>query len=111
MLNCLVVTNMRRKIFVIALFVLAFVTAFAQSDEYGIPQIRNFGPADYRQESQNFCVVQDKNSLMYFGNTNGVMEYDGEHWPIGKVPGRPKLAVNDNNEIYYGGYHTFGRIM
>lgn len=111
MLNCLVVTNMRRKIFVIALFVLAFVTAFAQSDEYGIPQIKNFGPADYRQESQNFCVVQDKNSLMYFGNTNGVMEYDGEHWPIVKVPGRPKLAVNDNNEIYYGGYNTFGRII
>lgn len=111
MLNCLVVTNMRRKIFVIALFVLAFATAFAQSDEYGIPQIKNFGPADYRQESQNFCVVQDKNSLMYFGNTNGVMEYDGEHWPIVKVPGRPKLAVNDNNEIYYGGYNTFGRII
>ncbi|MBO7572890.1 MAG: HD domain-containing protein [Bacteroidales bacterium] len=102
---------MRRKFFVIVFFVLAFVTAFAQSDEYGIPQIKNFGPADYRQESQNFCVVQDKNSLMYFGNTNGVMEYDGEHWTIVKVPGRPKIAVNENNDIFYGGYNTFGKVV
>ena len=111
MLNCQVVTDMKHKLFLFLILFFSVAVAFSQSDEYGIPQIRNFTPADYRQESQNFSVVQDKNSIMYFGNTNGVMEYDGEHWSIVKVPGRPKLAVSDDNVIYYGGYNTVGRIM
>ena len=90
---------------------LVAVTASSQYNECGIPQIKNFSPADYRQESQNFSVVQDKNSLMYFGNANGIMEYDNEKWDIVKIPGRPKLAVSENNEVYFGGYNTFGRLQ
>ena len=101
---------MVKKLFVIAFLLLPFASVFAQNAGYGIPQIRNFGTADYRQESQNFSVVQDKNSLMYFGNTNGIMEYDNEKWTIVKVPGRPKLAVNDKNEIFFGAYNMFGKV-
>jgi class 3 adenylate cyclase/predicted metal-dependent HD superfamily phosphohydrolase len=113
MLNCQAVINMNMKrTFILFLtFVLFVASAFSQSEECGVPQIRNFSPADYRQESQNFCVVQDKNSLMYFGNTNGIMEYDGEHWSIVKVPGRPKMAVGSDNTIYYGCYNSVGRVM
>ena len=95
-------------IFIICLLV--SMPAFSQGLEVGVPQIKNFGPADYRQESQNFSVLQDKNSLMYFGNANGIMEYDNERWSIVKISGRPKLAVNSNNEIFFGGYNSIGRL-
>ena len=111
MWNCKVVIDMKQIILLLSFALLAVLSAFAQYNECGIPQIKNFGPADYRQESQNFCVVQDKNSLMYFGNTNGIMEFDNEKWDIVKVPGRPEMAVSDNNEIYFGGYNTFGRLL
>ena len=110
MLNCQAVTDMKQKL-LLFIFMLVAVVAFSQYNECGIPQIKNFSPADYRQESQNFSVVQDKNSLMYFGNANGIMEYDNEKWDIVKIPGRPKLAVSENNEVYFGGYNTFGRLQ
>jgi len=102
---------MKYRILFLLFLVLDFSLVFSQVSEYGVPQIKNFGPADYRQESQNFCVVQDQNSLMYFGNTNGIMEYDNEKWTIVKVPGRPKLSVSRNNEVYYGGYNSFGKVQ
>ena len=111
MLNCQAVIDMKEKILLFLILFLSVVSAFSQYDECGIPQIRNFSPADYRQESQNFCVVQDQNSLMYFGNTNGIMEYDGEHWSIVKVPGRSKLAVGSDNTIYYGCYNSVGKVQ
>ena len=111
MLNCQAVIDMKKILLLFLVLMLFALPTFAQNSEYGVPQIRNFGPADYRQESQNFCVVQDKNSLMYFGNTNGIMEYDGEHWSIVKVPGRSKMAVGDDNTIYYGCYNSVGKIQ
>lgn len=102
---------MKRLVPLLCILLLALKPAFSQLLENGIPQIKNFGPADYRQESQNFSIIQDKNSLMYFGNANGIMEYDNERWSIVKVTGRPKLAVNGKNEIYYSGYNTFGKVQ
>lgn len=111
MWNCKVVIDMKRILLLVLCFLLAAMPVFPQYAECGIPQVKNFGPADYRQESQNFCVAQDKNSLMYFGNTNGIMEYDNEKWDIVKIPGRPQFAVSTNNEIFIGGYNTFGRLQ
>ena len=48
MLNCQVVIDMKRKLLLLSIFLLAVVSAFAQYNECGIPQLRNFGPADYR---------------------------------------------------------------
>ncbi len=96
-------------VFAICLSIIS-ILASAQELETGIPQVKNFGPADYRQESQNFSVVQDKNSLMFFGNVNGIMEFDNEKWTLTKVAGRPKLAVSDQNEVYFGGYNVVGRV-
>lgn len=111
MLNCKVVIDMKHELLLVLILLLVAMPAFSQYEECGLPQIKNFGPADYKQESQNFSVVQDKNSLMYFGNTNGIMEYDNEKWTITKVPGRPKIAVSNSNNIYFGGYNVVGRVQ
>ncbi len=84
---------------------------YAQTTEHGIPALINFSPKDYGQESQNFSIIQDKNSMMYIGNSNGIMEFDNTNWRIIKVTGRPIMDINSKNEIYFGGYNQFGKIQ
>jgi hypothetical protein len=97
----------------LAILIIVFVnsTVFCQSFENGIPGFRNYSPKDYGQESQNFSVIQDKNGLMFFGNANGVMEFDNTNWQLVKITGRPILSVNSKNEIFFGGYNQAGKII
>ncbi|MCK9255726.1 MAG: HD domain-containing protein [Bacteroidales bacterium] len=96
-----------------AILVLIFLVslAFCQSFENGVPGYRNFSPRDYGQESQNFSVIQNKEGLMYFGNANGIMEFDNNTWRLVKVAGKPILTINSKNEIYFGGYNEIGKII
>lgn len=98
--------------FILNLFIIVFLSSLNHlyCQEYGLPLIKNFAPKDYRQENQNFSIAQDKNSIIYIGNANGVMEYDNSNWNIIKVSGRPIVKVNDKNEIFYAGYNQLGRI-
>ena len=77
----------------------------------GIPSFRNFSPITYGQESQNFSIIQDKNQLMYFGNVNGIMEFDNITWRLIPVAGRPIMGINSKNEIFFGGYNQLGRLV
>jgi hypothetical protein len=97
----------------LAILIIVFVngTVFCQSFENGIPGFRNYSPKDYGQESQNFSVIQDKNGLMFFGNANGIMEFDNTNWQLVKITGRPILSVNSKNEIYFGGYNQAGKLV
>ncbi len=100
-----------KNFFATILLVLTVISALAQTYENGIPGLRNYSPKDYSQESQNFSVIQDKNSIMFFGNANGVMEFDNTNWNIVKVNGRPILGINSKNEIYFGGYNQAGKLI
>ena len=57
----------------------------------GIPAIRNFDPSDYRAGQQNFAVVQDARGVLYAGNADGVLEYDGVRWHL--IPTAPGGAT------------------
>ncbi len=100
---------MKVTITIIFTFFICFYS-FSQINEHGVPSFKNFSPKDYGQESQNFSVLQDNNSVMYFGNSNGIMEFDNTNWQIVKVTGRPLMDINSKNEIYFGGYNQFGKI-
>lgn len=105
------IENIMKKLIIISFILLANLVVFAQSYETGIPGIRNYSPKDYGQESQNFSVIQDHNSIMYFGNANGIMEFDNINWNIVKVTGRPLMDINDKNQIFFGGYNQIGQIV
>lgn len=96
----------------IALITLLLISSifFGQGTERGVPGIKNYSPKDYQQESQNFSILQDQNKLMFFGNSNGIMEFDNTNWRITKVTGMPQMDINSKNEIYFGGYNQLGII-
>ena len=79
----------------------------------GIPVIKNYTPKEYQAHSQNWAIVQDKKGIMYFGNSNGLLEYDGVSWRMISIPNGAvrSLAISNETEngiIYIGGIGEFG---
>ena len=93
----------------IFLLLIAFV-GMAQMPTF---RISNYNQRDYgrMQEAQNWAVVQDNLGLMYFGNANGVLEYDGNTWsfiPVKNGTYVTALACDSKNRIFVGTQQDFG---
>ena len=95
-------------------FIISDNTAFAQMQKF---RISNFNQRDYGslQEAQNLSVVQDQMGLLYFGNANGVLEYDGVNWRFIRVGNGiyvSSLACDAHNTIFLGTTGgDFGKLM
>ncbi len=66
---------------------------------------------DFNVLPQNWCVAQDQRGLMYFGNSNCVLEYDGVTWRKIFVTNHSNvrsLDVDQQNNIFVGAYNEFG---
>lgn len=48
--------------------------------------IYDFDGSNYQASSFNYVSVEDENGIMYFGNENGLLEFDGTHWELYKTP-------------------------
>jgi len=94
---------------VIALFLA--LPSHASASETGRPILRAFSPRAYGADAQNLCAVQDRDGVMYFGNTNGVLTYDGSAWSVirtGYSENIRGLALADDGNIYLGGTRQIG---
>ncbi len=81
------------------------------SAEEGLPFVSNYTRKDYAESSQNWAAIQDRRGIMYFANTNGVLEYDGNAWRIIYVSNESaarSLAIDSNGRIYVGAQNEFG---
>jgi hypothetical protein len=81
------------------------------ASESGRPILRAFSPRTYGADAQNLCAVQDAAGIMYFGNTNGVLTYDGATWRVirtGYSENIRGLALADDGNIYVGGTRQIG---
>jgi diguanylate cyclase (GGDEF)-like protein len=63
---------------------------------------------------QNFAIVQDAQGIVYVGNTNGVLEFDGERWALTALDNREivrSLAVDQDDRVLVGGYNALGYLQ
>lgn len=77
----------------------------------GAPFITNYHPKIYKAHSQNWVAVQDRRGVMYFGNSTGILEFDGQRWQNIAVAGNPmvrSLTIAPDGTIYYGSIGDFG---
>lgn len=78
----------------------------------GLPTIHNYSVNDYNADVFNHAVVQDNRGLIYVANNSGVLEYDGSHWRLIKLPNKSRvysLTVDKiKNRVYVGGVGEFG---
>lgn len=80
-------------------------------EQMGAPFLTNYPPGVYNQHSQTWDVVQDNRGMMYFGNVNGVLVYDGLEWSLVELPGKTtvrSLAVDEEGRVYVGSYNDLG---
>jgi ligand-binding sensor domain-containing protein/DNA-binding CsgD family transcriptional regulator len=86
-------------------------TAFAQVKNRGIPHIINYPKKVYGAAMQNWCITQDSRGFMYFGNNDGILEFDGKRWRLYSLPNHfmyRSVYVALNGTIYIGLMNDFG---
>ncbi len=91
------ITKKNRLVF---LLLITWATVFGR--EAGIPIIRNYTIEEYRAAQQNWAIAQDRSGIMYFGNSNGLLEFDGVSWRLTRLPIVRSLAIDTTGRIYVG---------
>ena len=81
-----------------------FEAVSQEAEELGIPYIRNYSRLETSGHSQNWDIVQDHRGVMYFANTDGILEHDGVNWRLIKNPTGLvfALALDGDNTVYAG---------
>jgi DNA-binding CsgD family transcriptional regulator/ligand-binding sensor domain-containing protein len=82
----------------------------AENQSFGIPEIQYFNRSSYKGGTQNWCISQSANGLLYVANNVGIMEYDGSSWRV-----LPKISQSitravlaDGDKIYVAAFDEFG---
>ena len=107
----------------VLLFNLSFYSTFSQQKnnpkthvtpteiwESGLPYIENFTSDDYKNSPQNWDILEGNDGFMYFGNTNGVVQFDGSSWNtiILENESLVRSLAKKGNKIFIGGVHEIG---
>jgi len=101
-----------KNIFLLILLIFSQLQIFAQSSNYiGTPYIQSYSPKNYQADPQNWDAVQDKRGVMYFANTGGVLQFDGNNWVLLRVSNYSlvrSLAIDSTQTIYVGAIGELG---
>src|SRR3984885_954062 len=104
---------MRKAIlfFICILFVNVFYAGAADIKSIGVPYVQNYTKALYQSGNQNWSVTRDEHGVMYFGNSEGLLAFDGKYWQLYHMPNGlivRAVAANGKGKIYAGGFGEFG---
>ena len=98
------------KLLLAIIFCLIGCNVHAQ-DLLGIPQIVNYNNEQYNAGIQNWDVEQDRNGMLYFGNNEGLLTFNGRYWNLFRLPNYTSVrsvGIDSKNRIYVGGQDEFG---
>lgn len=79
-----------------------------------VPPVYNYTTAMYGGGNQNWAVAQGANGVMYIGNNNGLLCFDGVNWELHRLPNHlsvKSLFVDTAarpERIYVGSFEEFG---
>lgn len=92
-------------------FILIFLPIVALCQELGLIPSKYYSPKEYGAGTQNWCAVQDRRGVMYFGNAYGVLEFDGAGWRLYEVSNQTavrSIAIGSNGVVYVGAFGEMG---
>ena len=100
----------------IFLFNLFFVLILFHHDgisqtQIASPQIVNYSNETYHAGIQNWDIAQDKNGILYFGNNEGLLTFNGRFWNLHKIPNLTvirSVEIDAKNRIFVGGQDEAG---
>ena len=77
----------------------------------GLPEIVNYTKQAYNAGTQNWDIRQGKNGVLYFGNNEGLLTFDGTFWNLYPLPNHTiirALEMSKDQKIYTCGQNEFG---
>jgi ligand-binding sensor domain-containing protein/DNA-binding CsgD family transcriptional regulator len=77
----------------------------------GVPYVQNYTKAMYQSGNQNWSITRDEHGIMYFGNAEGLLAFDGKYWQQHHMPNGlivRSVSADGKGKIYVGAYGEFG---
>jgi len=77
----------------------------------GVPYVQNYTKAMYQSGNQNWSITRDEHGIMYFGNAQDLLAFDGKYWQQHHMPNGlivRSVSADGNGKIYVGAYGEFG---
>ena len=96
------------RLFILLLFNLLYILSFSQEFT---PIVNQFSKKDYNASNQNWSIGQGRDGILYFGNNEGLLEFDGSKWKTNKISGNKivrSVLCKADNRIYVGSFEEFG---
>ncbi|KGO87047.1 hypothetical protein Q765_07495 [Flavobacterium rivuli WB 3.3-2 = DSM 21788] len=84
---------------------------FSQSNTI---KMRQYAKTDFNADPQFWAACEGNDGTMFFGNNDGVVIFDGEHWQKVILPNNSSvrsLSKDSNGVIYAGGYNEAGTVQ
>jgi hypothetical protein len=84
--------------------------ALGGTGDRGYKYSRNYTPKEYDCAPQNWCVLQGRQGIIYVGNQDDFLEYDGVSWRYTDIPNQSvrSLAIDTTGTLYLGGNNEIG---
>ncbi|QEC78577.1 helix-turn-helix and ligand-binding sensor domain-containing protein [Mucilaginibacter ginsenosidivorax] len=102
-----------KKRWLLFFLLLKFGLTYGQNP-IGLPNIISYYRSDYNGGLQNRGIVQDKNGIIYFANSEGLLSFDGTYWKLNPLPNKTiirSIALGENGRIYAGGQNEMGYFL
>jgi len=99
------------KPYLIIIIVLLSSKLFSQEKKIGLPEIKNYSRIDYKGDTQNWEINQDKRGNLYFANNKGLFQFDGSSWRKYSLPNSGLIRsfkIDKSGKIFVGGNAEFG---
>lgn len=97
------------------LLLLTFGIIFCAEAYASYPLVRNFPKSLHTGGTQTWEISSDSLGRMYFGNNNGLLEFDGNRWSLYRLPNWSTVrsflsdaSPSGGRRIYAGGSEEFG---
>ena len=77
----------------------------------GLPGVVHFTEQDFSAGLQNWMITQDSARVMYFGNSDGLLTYNGNNWSLFPLPNKTllrSLIIGKDGKIFAGGQDELG---
>lgn len=77
------------------------------------PKITHYSRDNFQADAQFWTMTRDEENILYFGNNDGVVVFDGERWQKVVLPNNSSvrsLAYSSQGKVYAGGFNEIGLI-
>lgn len=77
----------------------------------GVPLVSIYSSRDFGAHPQNMAVLQDRREILYVGNNEGILSFDGTQWRLLELPNLSRvnaLGMDGEGTVYLGGVGEFG---